>query len=91
MIVLLDTTVLVDVIERRGAFFRESAAIVNACEKGDCRGFVAAISFSNAFYILRKSLGRDRAAAVMSTIRGIADVAPVTASTIDRAISVVPK
>lgn len=87
MSVLIDTNVLVDVIERRGSFFRESAAVVNACEQGDCRGFVAAILFSNAFYILRKSLGRDRAAAAISTIRGIADVAPVTASTIDRAIS----
>lgn len=50
----IDTNVLLDVLDHREPFYKDSAAIWSLAEKGKVRGYISAISFNNIYYILRK-------------------------------------
>lgn len=59
MRVFLDTNILVDVLERRQPFFLASANILELGVSGVMEMFVSSLTFINAIYIGRKSLGRE--------------------------------
>jgi len=52
--VLIDTDVLVDFLTARGAFTKNAKAIIQKSQEQTVRGFLAAHSITNIFYILRK-------------------------------------
>lgn len=85
MNVLLDTNVLIDVLANRKPFARTSAMIWSLADRGHFRAFASAISFSNIYYILRKSNGREKAASALREVQHICRTAAVDASVIDRA------
>jgi predicted nucleic acid-binding protein len=58
MRVLLDSNVIIDVIERRDKFFDDSYAVVSLAAKGKIEAFAAAGSISDIYYIIRRS-GKD--------------------------------
>jgi predicted nucleic acid-binding protein len=62
MRVLLDSNVIIDVIERRDEFFDNSYAVVHLAAKGKIEAFVAAGSISDIYYIIRRG-GKNSAAA----------------------------
>ena len=54
MLVLIDTNVLIDYIQKRTPFYISAEKIFNACAENKMDGCIAAHSVSNLFYILRK-------------------------------------
>ena len=54
MLVLIDTNVLIDYIQKRTPFYISAEKIFNACAENKMDGSIAAHSVSNLFYILRK-------------------------------------
>jgi predicted nucleic acid-binding protein len=54
MKILIDANVLLDYLAKREPFRESAEAIVDACVSGKVDGSIAAHSFSNIFYILRK-------------------------------------
>lgn len=54
MNILVDTNVLLDYLTKREPFFNNSEKIISMCACRKLRGYIAAHSIMNSFYILRK-------------------------------------
>ncbi|MDO4546453.1 MAG: PIN domain-containing protein [Bacillota bacterium] len=55
MQILVDTNVLLDYITCREPFHVSARTIIKLCKEGKVRGYIAAHSLTNIFYILRKA------------------------------------
>ena len=51
----LDTNVLIDVLTQRDAFWLEAAKLLEAAKQNQARLYVASLSFSHIYYVLRKT------------------------------------
>jgi len=56
MKLLLDTNILIDILQKRRSFYNFSAIVVSACQNSVVSGSMSAQSISDIFYILRKEL-----------------------------------
>lgn len=54
MLVLFDTNVILDILEKRSPFYEVSKLVFESCVPGKITGYIALHSISNIFYILRK-------------------------------------
>ena len=54
MLVLFDTNIILDVLEKRLSFYDSSKSALESCVSGNVTGYIALHSISNIFYILRK-------------------------------------
>ncbi|NKQ34487.1 MAG: PIN domain-containing protein [Chloroflexi bacterium] len=59
--VLLDTNVLIDVLANRKPFAPESQAVWDAHVNRSIKGYIAAISVTNFFYIIRRLTTKEEA------------------------------
>lgn len=59
--VFIDTNILLDVILGRVNDFPEAAAVWEVCEQEKIKGFIAANSVTNVYYISAKIIGKSRA------------------------------
>ena len=78
MRVLIDTDVLMDVALARKPWGKNSKASLKLCESGAAQGFVAWHSFSNLYYYVRRTQGRDPRLFIRTFLRFL-QVAPVGA------------
>ena len=82
----VDTNILLDVLGERQPFYARSAAIWDLAERGHVDGLVAAISFTNVFYIMRKWGNTDTAREAVVLVRDAFTTTPCTAQVIEQAI-----
>ena len=54
MLVLFDTNIILDVLEKRLPFYNSSKSVLESCVSGNITGYIALHSISDIFYILRK-------------------------------------
>ena len=88
MKVLVDTNVVMDVLLKRIPFYRDSFSVFQLSDSGSINGFLASISVTNAFFILRKAgKNRDDVYLDMDDINGIFKIAPVSNTTISAALA----
>lgn len=71
MDVLIDTNILLDVLIKRQPFYGDSARVWTLAEQGRIRGHIAAISFNNVYYIVRKLAGRKAAEQSVGLLRDV--------------------
>ena len=88
MIVLLDTNILLDVIQNRAPHNVSAVHVWKLVEEGALAGYVSAISFNNVFYIARKQVGFDKALETVRLIRRIFRIVPLDEFVIDHALAV---
>ncbi|MDR0283644.1 MAG: PIN domain-containing protein [Propionibacteriaceae bacterium] len=87
MKVLLDVNVVIDVLERRPAFFANSYAVLQAVAGGRVEGFVAAGSIADIHYILRRAgLTAGQARMALASLIQIVEVGDTTAADINDAL-----
>ena len=87
MTVLIDTNVLLDVIQQRQPHDAAASRVWKLVEEGAVAGFVSAISFNNIFYIARKQVGSARALDAIRLVRRVFQAVPLDEAIIDRAIA----
>jgi predicted nucleic acid-binding protein len=87
MIVLLDTNILLDVIQDRSPYNASAARVWKLVEENAMAGYVSAISFNNIFYIARKQVGSDKALDAVRLIRRLFQIVPLDEFVIDRALA----
>ena len=56
MILLLDTNILLDALQKREPFYDNAAEILRQCEKKHVIGCISSLTFANIIYIMRKEL-----------------------------------
>lgn len=54
MLILFDTNIILDILEKRQPFYEASKSVLEKCISNDIRGCIALHSVSNIYYILRK-------------------------------------
>lgn len=54
MLILFDTNIILDILEKRQPFYEASTSVLEECISNDIRGCIALHSVSNIYYILRK-------------------------------------
>ncbi len=54
MLILFDTNIILDILEKRQPFYEASKSVLEECISNDIRGCIALHSVSNIYYILRK-------------------------------------
>jgi predicted nucleic acid-binding protein len=86
MRVLLDTNILLDVLQERHPYHAAAARVWKLVEEKAIEGVVSAISFNNIFYIARKQSGRDKAMEAVRYVRRIFGITPLDAAVIDFAL-----
>jgi predicted nucleic acid-binding protein len=87
MKLLLDTNILLDVIQQRKPHDAFAQRLFSLVERGQVEGYVSAISFNNIFYILRKQVGVETARSALRLLRTIFDVVALDALIIDAALT----
>lgn len=55
MELLIDTNIIIDILQKRQPWFTDSYSVVASCIQGKNKGYVTAHSLSDLFFILRKS------------------------------------
>ena len=59
MRLLIDSNILLDVLQAREAHYMSSYAIWKSCEKGYADGYISSLTFANIVYVMRKQLRYD--------------------------------
>jgi predicted nucleic acid-binding protein len=85
--VLVDTNILLDVLQGRSPFDAAATQVWRLSETGSVAGHVAAISFNNIFYIARKQAGLAAAMDAVKAVRGAFRVVPLDEALLDDAIA----
>jgi len=86
MKVFLDTNVLLDVLTGREPHSIAAAEIWSRVEAGTLDGCISAVSFNNAYYVLRRAAGRQTAHNALKLLRGVFQLVPLDEQIIHRAI-----
>jgi predicted nucleic acid-binding protein len=87
MKLLIDTNVLLDVIQQRKPHDAFAQRLLSLFERGEVTGYVSAISFNNIFYILRKQIGATEARNALRSLRSIFKVVALDERIIDVALT----
>jgi predicted nucleic acid-binding protein len=85
-LVFVDTNVLLDVLVRREPFCQDSVQVWNLVEAGRIEAFIAAISVSNCYYLVRKHVGKPQAEQAIRLLRDVFTPVDLTARILDQAI-----
>jgi toxin-antitoxin system, toxin component, PIN family len=82
MIVFLDTNVIIDFYAKREEFFRPSAILMDLAYQGKISIAVSAITFVNAFFLLRKFYDASLLYEKMKQLHALCVTTPIDASMI---------
>jgi predicted nucleic acid-binding protein len=85
MKIFIDTNVLLDVLLNRKDVAEESSCIWALCEKDTVKGYISAISFNNAHYVICKVHSRKKADQAMRTMLDSFNVVPLDDKILNRA------
>lgn len=85
MKLLIDANVILDVLQNRQAFVKDSALIWKLCETEKAEGYVSALTFANLVYIMRKELDPEKIEEVLHKLTLIFQLAELNASDITHA------
>ncbi|MFH0924790.1 MAG: PIN domain-containing protein [bacterium] len=87
MNVLLDINIILDVLQKRGDYYIDSARVMSLCANNVINGYLSSISFGTIHYILSKSIGKNKSLTYLKKIRAFTLVALVDTEAIDLALT----
>lgn len=86
MTLLIDANIVLDVLQNRESFVKESAMIWKLCETEQAKGYISTLSFANIMYILRKELTSDKIEEVYHKLCLIFEFADFSSSILSKAV-----
>ena len=84
---LFDANVLMDVLLERQPFADESAQVVDQVVRGAVTGLIGATTVTTIFYLAKREIGSKEAMRHIQKLMNLYEVAPVTRSVFDAAIT----
>jgi predicted nucleic acid-binding protein len=84
---LIDTNVIIDVIERREKFFDDSYAVLRIAAQGGIEVFIPAGNIADIYYIIRKSKKAAVAREAIASLLQLVGACDTTASDVSSALS----
>lgn len=86
MTLLIDANIVLDVLQNRENFVKESAMIWKLCETEQAKGYISTLSFANIMYILRKELTSDKIEEVYHKLCLLFEFADFSSSILSKAV-----
>lgn len=83
--VFLDTNILIDIIGNRQPYCVAAANLLDMAYRGEVKLYATALTFANALYVLRKSLGTGDATRYLMRLNEVIRVAPTTQAEVEEA------
>ena len=87
MRVLVDTNVVLDVLQGRPAFVNDATLIVDLVERGIIAGLLCATTITTLTYLAGKTVGKQAATKQIRQLLALFEVAPVTRAVLDAALA----
>ena len=87
MRVLVDTNVVLDVLQGRPAFVNDAALIFDLVERGIITGLLCATTIATLAYLAGKTAGKQAATKQVRQLLVLFEVAPVTRAVLDAALA----
>ena len=78
MKLLIDANILLDVLQRREPYYRDSALIWKLCEARKAEGWVSALTLANLVYVMRRELDPEQVGDVLNKLTLIFQIAELT-------------
>ena len=88
MKVLIDTNIIVDVALDRDPFFIDGEQVIRFVEQQEIESYISASTFSDLYYIIRKSKGHIWTLQFLQRMATLCQVATVDSATINMALTV---
>jgi predicted nucleic acid-binding protein len=82
----LDTNVIIDVLANREPFSNVASKLLDYADKGKLSIYISALSYSNIYYILRKTCSHKEMISLLRDIKAISTTMDVTEAIINKAI-----
>jgi predicted nucleic acid-binding protein len=82
----LDTNVIIDVLANREPFSNVASKLLDYGDKGKLNIYISALSYSNIYYILRKTCSHKEMISLLKDIKAISTTMDVTEDIISKAI-----
>ena len=86
MKIFVDTNILLDVLRRREPLYQTSAIIWSWVETGEIEGCISAISFNNAYYVIRRTVNARAANKALTVLRDTFDIVDLNTQIMNQAI-----
>ena len=77
MVILLDTNIILDYLISRKPFNDTAESILRLCYEEKCKGFIAAHTITNIFYILRKYFSTEIRKKMLIELCGFVEIAGI--------------
>lgn len=84
--VFLDTNIVIDVLANREPFSNFSSKLLDYGDKGKINIYISALSYSNIYYILRKTCSHKEMISLLKDINSILTTIDVTGYVIQEAL-----
>ncbi len=85
MKLLIDANILLDVLQNREPFVKDSSVIWKLCETEKAKGYVSVLTFANLVYIMRKEMSSKKIGETLHTLSLIFEFVDFNASDLSRA------
>ncbi|SLM09719.1 conserved hypothetical protein [uncultured spirochete] len=85
--VFIDSDVILDLLSKRQPFYPAAAEIFTFGDYGQLDLYTSSLVFSNVFYILRKSVGNEKAKELLRKLRILIRIIPIVEKNIDMALN----
>ena len=86
MRVMLDTNVVLDVLQARAGFVDDAVAVFDMIERNAITGLLCATTITTLAYLAGKTVGKSQAARQIRELLVLFEIAPVTRAVIDGAL-----
>lgn len=82
----LDTNVIIDVLADRKPFSEAASRLFDHAERGDIRLFVSALSYSNIYYIIKKTCSHKQMLSLLRDLEAMTETLDVTKAVISKSL-----
>ena len=85
MRLLIDANIVLDVLQKREPFWKDSSVIWKLCETEQIEGYISTLTFANLMYVMRRELDPAQIRDVLDKLRLIFRFADFTAADMEKA------
>lgn len=85
MRLLIDANIVLDVLQKREPYWKDSSVIWKLCETEQAEGYISTLTFANLMYVIRRELDPAQIRDVLDKLRLIFRFADFTAADMEKA------
>ena len=85
MRLLIDANIVLDVLQKREPYWKDSSVIWKLCETEQAEGYISTLTFANLMYVMRRELDPAQIRDVLDKLRLIFRFTDFTAADLEKA------